>query len=502
MEKIDIADNGDDQNGTSPNLKFKTKKNRKMTLPKRYLKSRWKHFLSQDKNGVLLVEGVSVHDLQKKYGTPLFVMIDEEIRHRTRSFIEAFDYHPFKMRYACKCNSNLEVMKIVREEGSELDASSVGEIILGLLADFSPEQINFTNLYKTKQDILFAASIGVSSITLDSLEELDKAIDVAEKMNRRIPILLRVNPMIKDGKYSTKHQQYGIPYNYVKKALKKIKDYPNLHLKGFHFHGSYAYNFRGYMLAVKKIVTLAKIAEEYGIKIDSIDLGGGFPVEAPKMFRPGKFFTPKEFADVFVPFFKRLCKKNNLENITLIFEPGKAIVANAGLAVMRVVSNKKLAQKELVITNASCYSMLPDVLISRAVYDILPASKMRTPRTRVYDITGCTCDCIDVIKKREHLPPLEEGDLLVVTDCGAYSSLMGSNFNSLKRPPTVMVDQHGKTKLVRRGDRFSEMFAPELDVLKVADPKELKRFYDLSRVSLDKLWGEKANKNESAKKKK
>jgi hypothetical protein len=93
------------------------------------------------------------------------------------------------------------------------------------------------------------------------------------------------------------------------------------------------------------------------------------------------------------------------------------------------------------------------------------------------------------------MPKLEADDLIVIMDCGAYSAVMGSNFNSLKRAPTIMINPEGKVKLVRRGDRFSEMFAPELDVLKVADPKELKRFYDLSRLNIDKLWGEKVKRS-------
>ncbi len=463
---------------------------KRIGLPKRYLKSRWKHYLSRDKNGILLIEGVSVIDIQKKYGTPLFILIEEEVRKKTREFIEAFDYSPFRMRYATKCNSNLEILRVIREEGSELDASSPGEIILGLLADFQPNQITFTNLFKTKQDIMFAASVGVHSITLDSLEELDKAIDVSEKLNKTIPLMLRVNPMISDGRFTTKHQQYGIPYEYVKKAIVKIAACEKLTLKGFHFHGSYAHNAKGYMLAAKKIVKLAKVAKEYGIKIKELDFGGGFPVEAPQSYRPGKYFTPKEFAEKFVPFFKKLTKENELD-VMLIFEPGKRIVANAGIGLMRVISKKKLEKKEILVTNTSCYSMLPDILISKCKYDVLPATNMIAPRTYAYDIVGCTCDCIDVIKRNEYTPKLQAGDLLAVTDCGAYSSVMGSNFNSQKRPPTIMISQDGKTRLIRRGDRFSEMFAPELDVLKIAGPKELKKLYDLSRLNVDKLWGDK-----------
>lgn len=447
--------------------------------------------MSQDKDGVLMIEGVSVQDLEKKYGSPIFILIEEELRKKVRDFIQAFDYAPFKMRYASKCNSNLEVLRIIREEGAELDASSVGEIILGLLADYLPEQINFTNLYKTKQDIMFAATVGVHSTTLDSLEELDRAIEVSEKMKRNIPIMLRVNPMIREGNYTTQNQQYGIPYSYIKGALIKIKDSPYLRLRGFHFHGSYAHNRKSYFTAARKILALAKLAEQHGLKIDSIDLGGGFPIESPKALRPGKYFTFQEFGEKFSPFFRNYCKRQKLGNITLIFEPGKSIVANAGVALTRVVSHKKLNKKEMLVTNSSCYSMFPDILVSKCDYDVLPASKMKTPRTHVYDIAGCTCDCIDIIKKKESMPRLEAGDLLVVMDCGAYSSVMSSNFNSLKRAPMIMINKEGKSRLVRRGDRFSEMFGPELDVLKVADPKELKKFYDLSRLNIDKLWGNK-----------
>jgi diaminopimelate decarboxylase len=392
----------EDVNGLMPSLPVVLKQNlKKKKLSKRYLKSRWKHYLSQDKNGVLLIEGLSVNDLQKKYGTPIFVLIEEELRKKVREFIYAFDYFPFTMRYACKCNSNLEVLRIIREEGAELDASSPGEIILGLLADFLPSQITFTNLYKTKQDILFAASVGVYSITLDSLEELDKAIEVSEKLKKEIAIILRVNPMISDGRYTTSHQQYGIPQPYIKKALIKIKSSPYLKLKGYHFHGSYAHNQNSYYIAAKKLLGLIKVAEGLGLKIEDIDLGGGFPVEAPKALRPGKYFTFKEFGDKFVPFFKDECRKAGFGNIKLVFEPGKSIVANAGIALIKVISKKKLSKKEILITDSSCYSMLPDILVSKCIYEALPASKMNSPRTHVYDLAGCTCDCIDIIKRKE-----------------------------------------------------------------------------------------------------
>lgn len=462
---------------------------KRKTISRRYFKSRWKHFLSRSKKGELLIEGVNVVDLKKKYGMPLWVLVEAEVRKKLREFKEAFDYPLFKPQYACKVSSNLEILRIVREEGFGCDASSVGEIILGLLADFEPNQISFTNLYKTQQDILFAASVGVSSITIDSLEEIDKVIEVASKIRTKIPLMIRVNPMIKDGAYTTQTQQYGIPISYAKRAIDKIISSEHLQLKGFHFHGSYAHTPNSYLIAAEKLVKLAQYAAESGVQIDVLDLGGGFPFEGPKTYRPGKFFTPRELAEKFVPFFHDLIDRSGLKKPTLVFEPGKSILGNAGIGLFEVVSKKKVHKKELLVTNSSCYSMFPDVFVSKAVYEILPAQDMLSRRTRKYDVCGCTCDCLDVISKNQQMPLMNPGDLIAVMDCGAYSYVMGSNFNNLKRPPMILIRPDGTTKMIRRRDRYSEMFAPELDVLKVADPEELKKFYNLTRVPLNKLWG-------------
>src|SRR3989344_3633030 len=465
-------------------------------IPPIYNKKRWRHFLGVDKDGILHIEGVSVKELQKRFGTPLYVFVEEEIRHRLRSFKNAFNYGLFKPQYACKVSSNLEILRIMREEGFEFDASSVGEIILGLLADFEPSEITFTNLYKTEQDIFFAATVGVRAITIDSLEEVQKVINVAKNQKQDIPIMLRVNPMIQDGRFSTKSQQYGIPYNYMRRAIDKALSCSYVKLKGFHFHGSYAHTQKGYYLATKKILNLIKYAHKKGVIIDMLDLGGGFPPEAPKVYRPGKYFDPQEFGPPFVRFFNELFEKAGLHKPTLIFEPGKSIVATAGIGIIKVVSIKDLGKKTSVITDSSTYSMFPDILVSKCSYDILPATDMNLRRTQKYEIVGSTCDCIDIIEDYEKLPTLEEGDLLAVMDCGAYSYVMSSNFNNLKRPPIVLIKPDGSTKLIRRRDRYSDLFGQELDVLKIADPYELKKYYNLTRINLEKLWaGNEADNN-------
>jgi len=467
---------------------------RLFALSPRYNKKRWRHFLSQDKDGIMYIEGVSVRELQKKYGTPIYVFVEEEIRNKLRAFKNAFDYPKFRPQYACKCNSNLEVLRIVREEGFEFDASSIGEIILGLLADFEPEQITFTNLYKTEQDIYFASEIGVKAITIDSHEELNRIIKVAERGRKDINVMLRVNPMIHKGKYNTTTQKYGIPYKFVTKAINKILRSDRVILKGFHFHGSNAIHPKVYHYALTKIMNLIRYANSKGITIEILDLGGGFPAEAPK-FDSGKYFSPAEFGPKFIKFFNRVFDKYKVKKPTLIFEPGKSIVATSGIGIIKAVSSKDLGKKVSLITDGSTYSMFPDVLVAKCYYDLIPATRLNQRRTQKYEVVGSTCDCIDIIEDNEKLPWIEENDLLAVMDVGAYSYVMASNFNNLKRPPIIMIKQDGTTRIVRRRDRYSDLFAPELDVLKLADPYELKKYYDLTRVNMEKLWAGNDNDN-------
>lgn len=456
------------------------------TISRRYIKPRW-YYTSQDKKGTLYIENVSVKELAAKYDTPLYIMVEREIRNRLRRFKSSFPYSKLRVQYATKCNSNLEILKIAREEGFEVDVSSVGEIILTLLADFKPEQITFTNLHKSEQDILFAAKVGVNAITMDSLEELKRTIKVGEKIRRKIRIFIRINPLIKLGGYSTHHHQYGIPYTSAKNAIRTAVESRGVELVGLHFHGSYIDSPRVYTIAARKLLKLSKYAASLGVKVNYIDLGGGFPVEISNK----KVFTPEEMGERFVKDFKNALKKYKLPQPVLVFEPGKFIVANAGIGLVKVISKKcNGSAKHTLVTDGSAYGMLPDTILKYSCeYDILPATKLIKPIKRLYNIAGCTCDSIDIMGRNRWLPNIYEDDLLAIMDCGAYSSVIASNFNSLKRAPIVMIKENGSTKLIRRRDRYSEMFAPELDVLKVAEPKEMKKFYDLFRVNTNKLWG-------------
>jgi diaminopimelate decarboxylase len=459
------------------------KRKKPRSISPKYLRPRW-DWLGQDKKGILYIDGISVEELEKKYGTPLYVIVERELRNRLRRFKKSFPYDNLRPQYACKCNSNLEIMKIAREEGFELDASSVGEIILALLADFKPEEITFTNLYKTEQDIYFAARVGVQAITADSIEEIKRIASVAQRIKKRIRLFIRVNPMIDFFNYSSKSHKYGIPIGTAKKAIDFAIDAKYVDLIGLHFHGSNIEYGPIYTHAAHKLIKLAKYCKDHGVDIKFIDLGGGFPVQ----YKEEDIFYPEEIGETFVKKFRKMLDKHDLGRPVLVFEPGKFIVANTGIGLTKVISKKISRKKKDIITDGSTYAFLPDPIIDKRFYDVLPATKMNKRRSENYNIQGCTCDIIDIMAKRRKLPKLSTGDILAFMDVGAYSNVLASNFNTLKRAPMVMIKENGSTKIIRRRDRYSEMFAPELDVLKMADPKELKKFYDLFRVNIEKVW--------------
>ena len=457
----------------------------------RYARDRWMNFLGQDNRGMLLIEGVPIDRIVEKFSTPLYIMVESEIRSRLRRFKKVFG-NDIALQYAVKCNSNLEILRIVREEGFELDCSSVGELILGLLADFKPKQLTFTNLFKSEQDIHFAIKIGVQSITADSIEEIEHIARTAKKLKKHIDTVIRVNPMLQLGTYSTRGNKYGIPIRYINHAIELAHASPYVDFKGFHFMGGYVYTPRVFKMAARAFVKLIRSCQDRGIRVRSLSLGGGFPAAIGEE----EAFPIEKMSD-FPRYFQRLLERNNLAPLQLIFEPGKSIVLNAGIGLMQVISKKRLGiNRRMVIADGSTYNFIPDALVQSSVhYDILPASKMNERRIHTVTIAGNTCDCWDLIRKGIEMPKLRSGDLLAAMDVGAYAQVMSSNFNTIRRPGMIMLYQDGTAKLIRRRDRYSEMFAPELDVLKMAGPDELEKYHNMYRVNIDKIWKGKMKKD-------
>jgi diaminopimelate decarboxylase len=470
---------------------------RRMHAEKRYIRERWSNFLSVDHRGYMTIEGVAVDRIVKKFGTPVYIMVEKEIRRNFRRFKKVFG-EKIKLQYAVKCNSNLEILRMAREEGFELDCASVGEIILGLLADFKPRQLSYTNLYKTDQDLYFATKVGVQSITADSVEDLEHIAATARKLRTQVRTVIRVNPMIDIRNYSTKGNKYGIPLKQVLQAVEIAANSPFVDFRGFHFMGGYISSPWTLRAAARVLVKIIRSCQDKHIPIKTLSLGGGFPAAIGEQTA-----FPIEDLKSFPKYFKQLLEREGVTMpVQLIFEPGKSIVLNAGIGLMHVVANKEIHHfNRMIIADGSTYNFIPDALVQTEIrYDILPASRMFSPRVHKVTVGGNTCDCWDLITKGIMMPKLEYGDILAAMDVGAYAQVLANNFNTIKRAPVVLIHEDGTFKQIRRRDRYSEMFAPELDVLKMADPNELERYNNLYRVNIDKIWKGQNRKNGNGKK--
>lgn len=458
----------------------------------RYLRDRWEGFLTQDYRGMMMIEGVPIDVLIKKYGTPLYVMVESEIRRRLRRFKKVFGPN-IGLQYAVKCNSNLEILRIVREEGFELDCSSVGEIILGLLADFKPRQLTLTNVFKTQQDLNFMASLGIQAVTADSVEELEHICKTARKLRKHVKTVIRVNPMLQMGSYNTKENKYGVPVGgQLDRAVEMAHKSPYVDFQGFHFMGGYVHTTKIYDQAARLFLKQIKRYYDRGVRIKSLSLGGGFPAAIGE-----EEAFAIEAMSYYPEFFENLRQSMGLPPVRLIFEPGKSIVMNSGIGLTKVLSRKRLGtRKRIIIADTSTYNFVPDALIQHGIrYDILPASRLKSPRVHKITVAGNTCDSWDIIAKDVEMPKLRAGDYLSVMDVGGYAYVMANNFNTLKRSSMIMIYQDGSSKLIRRRDRYSEMFAPELDVLKMAGPNELEKYNNMYRVNIDKIWKGSQKKN-------
>jgi diaminopimelate decarboxylase len=424
-----------------------------------YLRPRWNFTSVEGKK--LCIEGKPIEELVREHGTPFYLIVESEVRARLRRFQDAFQYTPFQPQYAVKCNSNPAILRAVREECFEADASSIGEVMLALKSGFRPEQIMLTNQYKSAEELHLAISLGIKALGIDSLEDMQDASRMAELLDKEANIFLRINAKIKHGdSYDTAKHQYGIPIDQAEDAIKLATAEEKLKLVGLHWHGAYVPSPEVYFEAMRRIVPLADLAKRMGNPIGYLDFGGGFPAE----YGDEDVFTPEDVGKEFSSRLEKMLADTSLDNPTLIFEPGKFIVANSGLAVMKVVSSKNLGEQKILITDGGTYNMLPDPLIWDCRYGVLPATRMDEPPEVKYDsIKGSTCDYLDSIAKNLMLPQLKRGDVLVVTDCGAYSNVIASNFNARKTPPIIMLRQDGRAEVVKRQQSYDEMFAQELN---------------------------------------
>lgn len=404
------------------------------------------------RNGELFAEGVALSAIAERFGTPTYVYSRAHIEAQYRSFADALEGTPSLVCYAVKANSNLGVLNVLARLGAGFDIVSRGELERVLAAGGKAEKIVFSGVGKSRDDMRRALEVGVHCFNVESTEELERLQQVAAEMGVRAPISLRVNPDVDAGTHpyistGLKENKFGIAIADAEEVYVRAAQLPNLEVLGVDCHiGSQLTTLAPFLDALDRLLALVDRLGECGIYLHHIDLGGGVGVR----YRDEQ---PPLIAD----YIQAVRQRIEGRGLTLMFEPGRYIVANAGVLLTQVEYLKHTEHKDFAIVDAAMNDLIRPALY-QAWMDVT-AVQPREGEGRPYDIVGPICETGDFLAKDRQLA-LEEGDLLAVHSAGAYGFVMSSNYNTRGRVAEVLVDGDQAFE-VRRRETVAELYAGE-----------------------------------------
>lgn len=404
------------------------------------------------RDGELFAEGVALSAIAQRFGTPTYVYSRAHIEAQYRSFTDALDGVPHLVCYAVKANSNLGVLNVLARLGAGFDIVSRGELERVLAAGGQADKIVFSGVGKSREDMRRALEVGVHCFNVESTDELERLQMVAAEIGVRAPISLRVNPDVDAGTHpyistGLKENKFGIAIADAEDVYIRAAQLPNLEVLGVDCHiGSQLTTLPPFLDALDRLLALIDRLGECGIYLHHIDLGGGVGVR----YRDEE---PPLIAD----YIQAVRERIEGRDLTLMFEPGRYIVANAGVLLTQVEYLKHTEHKDFAIVDAAMNDLIRPALY-QAWMDVTAVTP-RTSEARAYDIVGPICETGDFLAKDRELA-LEEGDLLAVHSAGAYGFVMSSNYNTRGRTAEVLVDGDQAFE-VRRRETVAELYAGE-----------------------------------------
>jgi len=384
-------------------------------------------------NGELHAESVPLSKIAAEFGSPCYVYSRAYLEQRFSEYTEALAGQDHLVCYAVKANSNIAVLNVLARLGAGFDIVSVGELERVLAAGGKPERIVFSGVGKTAAEMQRALEVGIHCFNVESEAELERLNGVAAAMNVTAPVSVRVNPDV-DAKthpyISTglRDNKFGIDIERAPEVYRRAASLPNLQVKGVDCHiGSQLIDTSPFLDALDRVLALVDVLAGMGITISHLDLGGGLGVR----YRD-------ETAPVTGDYIRAIREKLGDRKVTLMFEPGRSIAANAGVLLTRVEYLKLNEHKNFAIIDAAMNDMIRPSLYS-AWMDLLPVQPRQDGLIRSYDFVGPVCETGDFLAKDRELC-IDEGDLLALASSGAYGFTMSSNYNSRGRAAEVMVD--------------------------------------------------------------
>jgi diaminopimelate decarboxylase len=409
------------------------------------------------RNGELYCEDVPLRQIAEDVGTPVYVYSTATLQRHYKVFQQAFAPRKVLTAYAMKANSNLSVLKTLAKLGAGADTVSEGEIRRALAAGVQPSRIVFSGVGKTRRELAFAVEVGVAEINVESEPELDVLEEVAELLDAKPKIAIRVNPDVAAGghaKISTgkSENKFGVSFSEAERLYAKAAASPHLQPVGVACHiGSQITDLKPMAEAFAKMRGLVERLRAKGLPVERLDLGGG--LGAPYFDQPDPP-TPADFAAMVERVMDGL-------DIELAFEPGRVIAANAGILLSRVIHvHERPEGRRFLVLDGAMNDLVRPAMYD-AFHDIRPVVEPR-PGANLsnYDVVGPICETGDTFCRERSLPPLDAGDLVAFMTAGAYGATMSSEYNTRPLVPEVLVSGD-KYAVVRPRPTYEEMLARE-----------------------------------------
>lgn len=407
------------------------------------------------RDGALMMGGVRLTDIAEQVGTPTFVYNADSIRARYRALDAALAPMPHRICFAVKANSNLAVLRVLRDLGAGADIVSVGELRRALAAGFDAASIVFSGVGKTVGELETAAALGVGHINVESIEELDLLMQVASKAPNRIEVGIRVNPAVTADThpYISTGQggiKFGVPTDRVLEAARRISEHPHLELGVLAMHlGSQLLDPRPYREGIERLLGLLAQIRAAGIgSITALDIGGGLGIR----YRDEAPLSPEQLAEVITPLL-------GPTGLRILLEPGRYLVGSAGVLLTSVLYRKHSGGKEFMIVDAGMNDLVRPSHY-QAYHDIVELEERGRPESTV-DVVGPVCETGDFMALGRSLPGLVAGEHLALLGAGAYGFVMSSNYNSRGRAAEVLVDG-ARWATVRPRETAEELYRSEI----------------------------------------
>lgn len=412
-------------------------------------------------NDVLTCDGISIDEIINETGTPCYVYSQQKLISNFKNIQSQLSDVDYLICYALKANGNVNLLKTLSDHHCGADVVSGGELMLALKAGIPPEKIVYAGVGKTDEEIQLAIEQDIYSINAESIEEIKIIHEIAQRMQKKVRIAIRVNPDIEVHSHphivtGVNETKFGVESDRIGEAFKLAASLPGLKVEGIHCHlGSMIDEIEPFRKCAQFLGDWVQSLRENGINLKNIDLGGGLGVDYAGIVKHPSLKpvdkqppTPTDLFDAVLPILKPL-------NVKVVFEPGRYVIADAGALITRVILNKSAQSRKFTVVDAGMNDLIRPSLYD-AYHQIVPV-KLSGHHNEKISVVGPICETGDYFALDREMPHIRRGELLALMAAGAYGYSLSSNYNGRPRAAEVMVEGQG-FRIIRKRETIDQLW--------------------------------------------